>query len=51
MRRNDDWLAIVGVTLLVILFFTGAILWTKFQWNECRKNPDNTFWFCVQHLD
>lgn len=51
MRRNTDWLAALGVTLLVILFFTAGIFWAKFQWTECRKDPDHSFWFCVQHLD
>ena len=49
-RRRIDWEGIgVGALVFigVLLFVLAAIAYTAFQWGECRKDPDHTFWHCV----
>lgn len=41
------FLMIIGVVLLLV----AIIAYTVFQWGECRKDPDHTFWHCVQVMD
>lgn len=47
---NDNVKAIL-IVLGVIILFAGSIAYAKFQWTECRKDPDHTFWHCWQVLD
>lgn len=45
MRRYQQWLIIILAVALIVF----SILWTKFQWNECRKESES-IWFCLQHV-
>jgi hypothetical protein len=45
MNKN---LKLLLAVLAIIFFFLAAIAYTFFQWGECRKDPDHTFWHCVQ---
>ena len=35
--------------LAVIAIFSAVIIWSVFQWHECR-DMGFSFWFCVQHV-
>jgi hypothetical protein len=49
MTRRD-W-KYIGIYALIILMVVASLAWTKFAWDECRKDPDHTFWHCVQVMD
>ncbi len=49
MRRRD-WQAALAI-LAVIGLFALSLAWAKFSWDECRKDPDHTFWHCVAVID
>lgn len=53
-RRYSPWkdnVAAIGFVILIVLLLIGSVAWAKFQWTECRKDPDHTFWHCVQVMD
>ncbi len=47
--RDSFWAILIA--LAVVIFFVLGGLYAKFQWTECRKDPDHSFWFCMQVLD
>ena len=36
--------------VIALLAISGYIGWSVFQFEQCRSNTGNTFWFCVGHL-
>jgi hypothetical protein len=50
-RPSINWPTAIIIGLVVTMLFGLSFAWTKFQWIECRKDPDHTFWHCVQVMD
>lgn len=48
MRENTK---IALSILIAVIFFLGSLAYAKFQWTECRRDPDHTFWHCVAVID
>lgn len=48
--KQDNVTVFIGV-LMALVIFAGCLVYAKFQWDECRKDKDHTFWHCVQVLD
>ncbi len=47
--RNSFWIALAVIGMVLILAL--GVAYGKFQWTECRKDPDHTFWHCVQVMN
>lgn len=47
---RGGWKVALGVLVIGVLI-VATIFYTIFQWSECRKDPDHTFWHCVQVID
>ena len=46
--RDEQAVKSLAAVAAVIFLLTAILAYTIFQWGECRKDPDHTFWHCVQ---
>lgn len=50
-RTFKDTGIVILMIIGVVLLLAAIIAYSVFQWGECRKDPDHTFWHCVQVMD